>query len=145
MTMPKFLVAVDGSSHAKKAVRTLVAQAGWYKTPPEIVLITVHRPVPPIHGLGRSVGKVGLERYYQEEGEAALAECRKILDAAGVPYKTEIAVGDIAETIAAKARAHKCELIVMGSRGLGATANVFLGSVATRVLHLADVPVTLVR
>lgn len=143
--MPRFLVAVDGSSHAKKAVRALVAEAGWYKTVPEIVLMTVHRPVPPIHGLGRSIGKKGLERYYQEEGEAALLECRKILDAAGIAYKTEIAVGDIAETIAAKARALGCDAIVIGSRGLGATANVFLGSVATRVLHLADVPVTLVR
>ena len=143
--MPKFLVAVDGSSHAKKAVRMLVAQAAWYKTAPEIVLVTVHRPVPPIHGLGRAVGKKGLERYYQEEGEAALLECRKILDAAGIRYTPEIAVGDIAETIATKASAHGCDEIVVGSRGLGATANVLLGSVATRVLHLADVPVTLVR
>ncbi len=143
--MPKFLVAVDGSAHSQKAARMLVAQAGWYKAPAEIVLLTVHRPVPQIHGLSRAVGKKGLERYYQEEGAASLAECRRILDAAGIVYTSGVAVGDIAETIAAKAREHKCDAIVMGTRGMGAAANVFLGSVATRVLHLADVPVTLVR
>lgn len=143
--MPKFLVAVDGSGHSKKAVKALIAQSAWYKQAPEIILLTVHRPVPAIHGLTRAVGKKGLERYYREEGEASLAECRKMLEPSGLRFESEVAVGDIAETIAARAKEHKCDAIVMGSRGLGATANVLLGSVATRVLHLADVPVTLVR
>jgi nucleotide-binding universal stress UspA family protein len=33
----------------------------------------------------------------------------------------------------------------MGTRGLGALAGLALGSVATKVVHLAEVPVTLVR
>jgi nucleotide-binding universal stress UspA family protein len=32
----------------------------------------------------------------------------------------------------------------MGTRGLGGLSNLLLGSVATRVLHLTDVPVTLI-
>ncbi|MFN5167526.1 MAG: universal stress protein [Pseudomonadota bacterium] len=35
--------------------------------------------------------------------------------------------------------------IVMGSRGMGALGNLAFGSVATKVVHLADVPVTLVK
>jgi len=33
----------------------------------------------------------------------------------------------------------------MGTRGMGAVAGLALGSVATKVLHLAVVPVTLVK
>jgi nucleotide-binding universal stress UspA family protein len=33
----------------------------------------------------------------------------------------------------------------MGTRGMGAIGNVFLGSIATKVVHLASVPVTLVK
>ena len=38
-----------------------------------------------------------------------------------------------------------CELVVMGTRGRGAIHNMVLGSVATKVLHLVAVPVTLVK
>jgi nucleotide-binding universal stress UspA family protein len=33
----------------------------------------------------------------------------------------------------------------MGTRGMGSVSNMLLGSVATKVIHLADVPVTLVK
>jgi nucleotide-binding universal stress UspA family protein len=36
-------------------------------------------------------------------------------------------------------------MIYMGTRGMTAFANVLLGSVATRVLHLAHIPVVLIH
>jgi nucleotide-binding universal stress UspA family protein len=33
----------------------------------------------------------------------------------------------------------------MGCRGLGSVSGLVLGSVATKALHLTDVPVTLIR
>lgn len=36
-------------------------------------------------------------------------------------------------------------MIYLGTRGMTALANVVMGSIATRVLHLAEVPVVLVR
>ncbi len=33
----------------------------------------------------------------------------------------------------------------MGTRGLGAVAGVLMGSVTTKLLHLTDLPVTLVK
>jgi nucleotide-binding universal stress UspA family protein len=35
--------------------------------------------------------------------------------------------------------------IVMGTRGLGPVKGLVLGSVANKVIHLAEVPVTLVK
>ena len=52
---------------------------------------------------------------------------------------------DAATTIARRADSLQCEGIVMGTRGMGAIANLLLGSVAAKVVHLANVPVTLVK
>ena len=54
-------------------------------------------------------------------------------------------VGPVAETIVAYAKRHKCDLICLGTRGMTAAANLVMGSVATKVLHLAGVPVIIVR
>ena len=55
------------------------------------------------------------------------------------------APGPAAPAILAEARRRKPEAIVMGTRGEGAVGNLMLGSVATKVVHLAKVPVTLVK
>ena len=39
----------------------------------------------------------------------------------------------------------QCEQIVMGSRGMGTVSNLVLGSVNSKVIHLANVPVLLVK
>jgi nucleotide-binding universal stress UspA family protein len=54
-------------------------------------------------------------------------------------------VGDTAEKIAATARRLRCSSIVMGTRGMGMLGTLVLGSIATKVIHLAKVPVTLVK
>ena len=38
-----------------------------------------------------------------------------------------------------------CGLIVLGTRGMGTVAGLVLGSVASKVVHLADTPVTMVK
>ena len=51
----------------------------------------------------------------------------------------------IAERIAARAEELGCHAIVMGTRGMGSIGNLLMGSVSTKVVHLATMPVTLVR
>ena len=50
-----------------------------------------------------------------------------------------------AKTIAEVAREEVVNQIVMGTRGLGGIQGLLLGSVATQVIHLAEVPVTLIK
>lgn len=143
--MLKVLLPVDGSESAARATKALVKTLGWYKSSPQIDLLAVHLPVPRLPNMGLVVSNQMLERYYAEESAAMLAPSRKILDAAKVKYTVHTAVGSIAETIVDQAKQCGSEMIYMGTRGMTALASMVLGSVATRVLHLADIPVVLIR
>jgi len=141
----KILLAVDGSPYSLDAVACLIEHADWYREKPTLELLTVHLPVPKLPRMHLVVGKNQIERYYQEEGEAMLAGAKKKLDAAGIRYNASILVGPIAETIVAHAKKARCDLIFIGTHGRTAAGNMLLGSVATKVLHIATVPVLLVR
>jgi nucleotide-binding universal stress UspA family protein len=56
-----------------------------------------------------------------------------------------VGVGHAGETIAEYVRQQHCNAVIMGTRGLGSTRGLVLGSVATKVVHLVNVPVTLVK
>ena len=137
----KILVAVDGSKPSLKAVQTLIDQSDWYREQPEVELLTVHLPVPRV----AHTNKAQLERYYQEEGEAMLAPAKKKLDAAGLRHQARVLVGPVAETIVRHAKAARCELIYIGTRGMSEIGKALLGSTATKVLHISDTPVLLVK
>jgi nucleotide-binding universal stress UspA family protein len=55
------------------------------------------------------------------------------------------AVGPIAESIVEQAKESGSNMIYMGTRGMTALSNMVLGSVTTRVLHLAHIPVVLIH
>ena len=86
-----------------------------------------------------------MARYYKEEEEAALKEARTLLKSAGLTTFEHTAVGQPAEEIVRLCTAHHCDMIYMGTRGRGAFGGLVLGSTATKLLHIANVPVTLIR
>ena len=143
--MLKVLLPVDGSESSVRATEALIKMLAWYKEQPVIDLVTVHLPVPRLPNMGRVVSDDAIERYYAEESDAMLAPSTKALDAAGVTYTVHKLVGSIAETIVDHARRSGCDMIFMGTRGMTALSNMVMGSVATKVLHLAHIPVVLIH
>ena len=139
--MLKVLIPVDGSSNSLRAVQFLVEKAPLYKEPLEIHVLNVQHPFP---GTIRGVHHES-EQYHHDEGIKALAEARKLLDAQGLQYAYHIVVGEAGETIGHFARDKHIQQVVMGTRGAGAVASMLIGSVASKVLHLVDVPVLLVK
>jgi nucleotide-binding universal stress UspA family protein len=137
----KILVAVDGSKPSLKAVQLLIDHADWYRSRPEVELATVHLPVPKVAHLN----KAQVEKYYSDEGEAMLAPAKKKLDAAGLAHQARVLVGPVAETLVKHAKDNRCDLIYIGTRGMTAVGAALLGSTATKVLHISDVPVLLVK
>ena len=141
----KILVAVDGSAHSLDSVRFVIEHANWYRDKPAIELVFVHAPLPHLPRMGMVVGNEQVQRYYQEEGAKAMAGGKRLLDASGLTYVEHILVGPIAESIVQHANTASCDLLVVGNRGMGAAANLLLGSVTSRVLQLSPVPVLVVK
>jgi nucleotide-binding universal stress UspA family protein len=69
----------------------------------------------------------------------------RTVEAADVRVERTVLLGDPAEIIGSYADDQHCDMVVMGTRGLGPVGGLFLGSVTTKVIHVVNVPVTLVK
>jgi nucleotide-binding universal stress UspA family protein len=139
----KALLAVDGSTHALRAARTLVNLAKHCAdTRAHVLNVQPHMPYLALLGQDR---QAPIERWVQERGKEALVSACEVLTVGGVPFEVEVVSADAPMAIARIALERHCDFILMGTRGMGAIAGMALGSVATKVIHLADLPVTLVK
>jgi len=141
--MKKVLIPVDGSESSLRAVRHLIEMVRC-REPVEVFLLNVEEAQDSWE-VRRFLTAEEIARIQQGEGEDALSAARALLDEAGVAYSHQVAIGPIAETIAKFAHDQGIDNIVMGARGHGAIANLLLGSVVTKVIHLASMPVTVVK
>lgn len=142
--MRKVLVPVDGSDNALRALRHVITEAPSFREPSCLVLVNVQAPV--ASGAVRMfIPRGQIDDFHREEGEASLAAARDLAASSGLAVEHHILVGDAAESIARFARESGCQLIAMGTRGLGTVSGMMLGSVAHKVVHLSEVPVLLVR
>ncbi|HZH05414.1 MAG TPA: universal stress protein [Lautropia sp.] len=141
--MTKVLVPVDGSVNALHAVDFVIKEIRDGRSL-EVHLLNVQPQI--LSGHARMYLKKDLiDEYYQEEAEKALKPAREKLDNEGIKYSVAHLVGNIADVIARYIKSTGCEMVVMGTRGLGSVHSMVLGSVATKVLHQVEVPVTLVK
>jgi len=141
----KILVATDGSKNALRAVKyaaDLLAKS-TDKTK-SITLISVHDDAGLRHAKA-FVGKDAVADYLRELSEKELKPAMKALDAQGVKHDMVMLVGNASQEIVAQGQKGKYDMIVLGSKGRSAIADMLLGSVAQRVLTQAKQPVVLVK
>ncbi|APD08239.1 MULTISPECIES: universal stress protein [Thermus] len=132
------LLAYDGSDHAKRAARIAKMEAEAHGA--RLVVVHVYEPVPDYLG----------EPFFQEALKRRLERAEKVLVEAvgltGVPREDALLLeGRPAEAILEAAIGEQADLIVMGTRGLGAIGSLFMGSQSQKVLAEAPCPVLLVR
>jgi nucleotide-binding universal stress UspA family protein len=139
----KILLPVDGSEGSSNAARHVARTAAMMQCV-EVHLLNVQPPGDDWM-VRRMIKAEELAVLEKEWGEAAIAPSRSILEAAGVPCQSHMVQGEVAETIARLAEELGCDQIMMGTHGRSALGDLFLGSVAIKVLHLSSVPVTLVK
>jgi len=143
--LKRVLLAVDGSDDSLKAVHHTLALRQDLRDPAafELHLVNVQRPLS--GDVSTFIASQTLEEYYKERSDETLASARALLDAAKCAYQLHEKLGDPAPTIAALADQLGCNLIVMGTRGMGAVASALIGSVAQGVVSHATVPVLLTK
>ena len=144
--MQRILVPFDGSAAAKRAVVQVVTLAAAMTSPPEAILLTV---IPPA-GFGDQLrrdkpGGGAPKESALNNVQLALKLAAETLGKAGVKSQEHIEIGQPEELINHYANSYRCDLIVMGTRGLGAASSLLLGSVTNRTVHLTDLPVMLVK
>jgi len=142
--MRKLLVPFDGSANALRALTYAISLAKK-NGPLSIHVVTAHE-APEVYGeIAVYVSHEKMAELQRRQSETVLRVAEQILQEAAVPYTKEILVGNVAELIARRADELACDSIVMGTRGLTAIGNLVMGSVATKVVHSANIPVTLVK
>jgi nucleotide-binding universal stress UspA family protein len=138
--MNTILIATDGSRGAELAVEQGLELAE--QTGASALFVAVRQAPRPILG----------DPYWQQAVSNELARLRPTIkkavaeaEARGISAEYELLEGDAAECILELARSRNVDVIVVGSRGLGAVASAIIGSVSKRVLHGADRPVLVVH
>lgn len=141
--MLRIVIPVDGSKNSDRAVQHLVSLAKG-RGPVEVHLLNVQQEA---NGweVRRFLKKDEIRRLQLQHGAQQLQSAKRLLDRARIRYEAHVMIGDLAATIARFASRRRCSAIIMGTRGMGAVPNLLLGSVATKVVHLSRVPVTLVK
>ncbi|MDO8440775.1 MAG: universal stress protein [Polaromonas sp.] len=130
----RWLVAVDGSACSLRAV-AMAAGLAALERGAEVDLVHVQP----------WLNKEAAESELARRGWAATSQARQLLDAASVRWRLHVLMGEGAPEIADLADALGSRGIAIGSRGLTATESLLLGSVAYKVVHLARLPVLIVR
>jgi nucleotide-binding universal stress UspA family protein len=140
----KILIPIDGSAAANHAVDHVIASVAGLKEAPQVCLLNVQWKLAS-GNVKLFINQDTINDYYREQGMSALAEARAKLEAAGLAYSYHISIGTPAEAIVQFAQEQQVDQIVISAHGQGKLSDMLLGSVATKVAHLAKMPILLVK
>lgn len=143
----RLVVATDGSASATRAIDTVSAWHLFTGLRAEVLTVDPRRPAAD-WTVALAAGWI---EEHPEELQAAAEEQRRVADeaadrlcSAGIRAQPWVRAGDPAQLIVETAR-DDGDLVVMGSRGLGALSRLVLGSVARKVLLHTRASVLVVR
>lgn len=135
----RLLVAVDGSVHGEKALRKAAMLA---LTAPSYEMAVVC--VVEVREFASLVAEVSTEEM-EEHGRNVLQRSLEILVSEGVDASTHLLHGPPVTKILEFADTFHPDLIVTGSRGMGATKGALIGSVSSSLSKRAKTSVLIVR
>jgi len=136
----KIMFATDGSQHSDRALKVVTDVAKKYNAP--IFVVHVYPAVSDV--LGAPVYDE-LVAHRVAAGNQIIDEVAKVLEKEKITFTRELIAGPPTEAIIHVAETRRCDLIVMGARGLGELSGLLLGSVSHRVIQHAPCPVLIVR
>jgi nucleotide-binding universal stress UspA family protein len=138
----RILVPSDGSEGSSVAARYAAELAGSFGAR-VTVLHVVEMPRIPDYFFRMKESEIRDE--FIEGGKAVLGLTQKIFVQSGISANTDLREGRPGDVIPQVAREGGFDLIVIGSRGVGAAESMLMGSVSEQVARKAPCPVLIVR
>ena len=142
--MLRILLPVDGSPSAVRATQTPIDKLGWYQEAPSLNVVAVHLPVPSVPNMGSFVSKEIIQKCYDDDAPRCAPQpkpARGSWRALQVPFADRAHRGNHRRA----GDARRLEHDLRGDARMSALANMALGSVTTRVLHLCHIPVVVIH
>jgi nucleotide-binding universal stress UspA family protein len=140
------VVGTDGSDTAKTAVRYAIDLARSLDA--RLQIVSAYEPTSDSRLRELRVRAVPDQQWTvgpRDEVMALLEEAAEDARLAGVQAETFARQGDAADAIIDVAEEQRCDLIVVGNRGMTGARRFLLGSVPNRVSHHAPCSVLIVR
>ncbi len=136
------LVAYDGSDNSKRALNVAIELASKYSAKLDVVEV-VDSTIFAGAGIAPVPAEVIESVYNKAKGD--VEEAKKQAASKGVNAEGVVLEGEPAGAILDYATKNKVDLIVTGSRGLSTFKRILLGSVSTRIVQEAKIPVLVVK
>ncbi|EWG08099.1 MAG: UspA domain-containing protein [Candidatus Aramenus sulfurataquae] len=136
------LVAYDGSENSKRALNVAIELASKYSAKLDVVEV-VDSTIFAGAGIAPVPAEV-IESVYNK-AKSDVEEAKKQAASKGVNAEGVVLEGEPAGAILDYVAKNKVDLIVTGSRGLSTFKRILLGSVSTRIVEEAKIPVLVVK
>jgi len=144
MAFNKILVGYDGSESSIKALKKAIELAKLSNS--ELHIVGVVRPFE--FAAIDYISPDEIEEYEKEEiskEERFLKEAKAMAEEKGIKASTKVMEGEPAEELMAYADINKCDLIVVGHRGVGGFKRMILGTTAGNLVKYANQSVLVVK
>lgn len=135
----KILVPVDGSTYSDKALKRACELVETFDS--KITVMYVVEKSIPINLLDRKEYLELLRKF----GNKTLDKANTILSEQKISGKLLLKEGNIVNEIEKVAKAEKCDLIILGNKGLGTVTRFLLGSVSNKISQSSPCSVLIVK
>lgn len=138
----KILIPVYGSEHSKKAIEFATDVSKNFDSELYLIHVVADKNIPPeileyieSEKIEGALSKVSAKLI----SEVIMKAAQNQVKAKGLKIvKATVSRGDPAEEIVKFSKNNDIDMIVIGSRGLGQTKGILLGSVSSKVCHLSE-------
>ncbi len=139
ISFKKILVPLDGSKYSEKALQRACEVVNAFDSK-LILLYVVEKPLP-IDFLDRKEYLEILRKF----GNKTLEKANNILSKKGITAKISIKEGNIVNEIKKVAKKEKCDLIIVGNKGLDAVTRFLLGSVSNKLAQSSSCSLLIIK
>lgn len=135
----RILVPLDGSKHSEKVLLHACDMAKNYHS--KLILLYVVEKSLPLNLLDRREYLEMLRKF----GEKTLTNAKKKTVQQGIDSKIIMKEGSISNEVISVAKKERCNLLIVGSKGLGKTLRFLLGSVSSKLANTSPCSILIVK